>query len=187
MKNDERHRTNILDVAQDLVQRQSISGVSFQELAKRIGIKKGVCTTTETKDDLSVAMLDRVTEQLQQSFRLARAKPPVSVWTITWPSTRSTSRWVPSCVPAAPLWVNGGIDAFSTSGRQTSLYRSAQGFDHPYRGGNDSGRIHPQRPLVFRPRPMDPRISPGRLTSEPRDGDIQPLQSAVTMIQDFFA
>lgn len=75
MKTTNDTRTNILDVAQDLVQRQSISGVSFQELAKRIGIKKGsMYYHFETKDDLSVAMLDRVTEQLQQSFRLGESK-----------------------------------------------------------------------------------------------------------------
>jgi AcrR family transcriptional regulator len=33
-------RTAILDAAQDMVQRQSIRGVRFQELAKRTGIKR---------------------------------------------------------------------------------------------------------------------------------------------------
>ncbi|MBK8971939.1 MAG: TetR/AcrR family transcriptional regulator [Hahellaceae bacterium] len=69
-------RTNILDVAQDLVQRQSISGVSFQDLAKRIGIKKGsMYYHFETKDELSVALVDRVANQLQESFVLGESKP----------------------------------------------------------------------------------------------------------------
>jgi AcrR family transcriptional regulator len=39
-------RTAILDAAQDMVQRQSIRVVRFQELAKRTGIKKAVCIIT---------------------------------------------------------------------------------------------------------------------------------------------
>jgi len=70
-------RSNILDVAQDLVQRQSISGVSFQELANRIGIKKGsMYYHFESKDELSIAMLERATEDLKASFNRGRVKSP---------------------------------------------------------------------------------------------------------------
>ncbi len=69
MKNTNDTRNQIMNAAQDLIQRQSISGVSFQELAKRIGIKKGsMYYHFESKDDLSVAVLERATEQLQASF-----------------------------------------------------------------------------------------------------------------------
>lgn len=62
-------RTAILDTTQDLVQRQSISGVSFQQLADRIGIKKGsMYYHFRSKDELSIAMLERAGQQLKDSF-----------------------------------------------------------------------------------------------------------------------
>ncbi len=62
-------RTEILNAALDMVQRQSISGVSFQELAKKVGIKKGsMYYHFESKDDLSVAMLETTREALKQGF-----------------------------------------------------------------------------------------------------------------------
>lgn len=77
MKDGQDTRSNILDVAQDLVQRQSISGVSFQELANRIGIKKGsMYYHFATKDDLTIAMLDRAKDDLQASFKRGEHKTP---------------------------------------------------------------------------------------------------------------
>jgi len=71
-------RSAILDVAQDLVQRQSISGVSFQELANRIGIKKGsLYYHFESKDDLAVALLERATSEMKESFEKGKAKSPL--------------------------------------------------------------------------------------------------------------
>jgi TetR/AcrR family transcriptional repressor of nem operon len=71
-------RTAILDVAQDMVQRQSISGVSFQELANRIGIKKGsLYYHFESKDDLAVALLERATSEMKESFVRGKAKSPL--------------------------------------------------------------------------------------------------------------
>ncbi len=68
-------RTAILDAAQDLVQRQSISGVRFQELAKRIGIKKGsMYYHFESKDDLSIAILERSDNDLKASFKKGESK-----------------------------------------------------------------------------------------------------------------
>ena len=70
-------RTAILDAAQDMVQRQSISGVSFQELANRIGIKKGsMYYHFESKDDLSVAVLERATSEMKDSFARGEGKRP---------------------------------------------------------------------------------------------------------------
>jgi TetR/AcrR family transcriptional repressor of nem operon len=70
-------RTAILDAAQDLVQRQSISGVSFQELAKRTGIKKGsMYYHFESKDDLTLALLERATDDLRISFERGESKTP---------------------------------------------------------------------------------------------------------------
>ncbi len=70
MKHSNDTRTAILDTTQDLVQRQSISGVSFQDLADRIGIKKGsMYYHFKSKDDLSIAMLDRAGQQLKDSFK----------------------------------------------------------------------------------------------------------------------
>lgn len=71
-------RSAILDVAQDMVQRQSISGVSFQELANRVGIKKGsVYYHFESKDDLAVALLERATSEMKESFVRGKAKNPL--------------------------------------------------------------------------------------------------------------
>jgi len=68
-------RTKILDVAQDMLQRQSISGVSFQELANRVGIKKGsMYYHFESKDSLTIAILERATNDLRASFRKGREK-----------------------------------------------------------------------------------------------------------------
>ncbi|KJZ14302.1 MAG: TetR/AcrR family transcriptional regulator [Marinomonas sp.] len=70
-------RTAILDAAQDLVQRQSISGVSFQELAKRTGIKKGsMYYHFESKDDLTLALLERANIDLRESFERGIGKTP---------------------------------------------------------------------------------------------------------------
>jgi len=71
-------RSAILDVAQDMVQRQSISGVSFQELANRVGIKKGsLYYHFESKDDLAVALLERATAEMKESFARGMAKTPL--------------------------------------------------------------------------------------------------------------
>lgn len=71
-------KTAILDAAQDMVQRQSISGVSFQELANRIGIKKGsMYYHFESKDALAVAMLDRARLDLKASFERGHSKTAV--------------------------------------------------------------------------------------------------------------
>ncbi len=70
-------KTAILDAAQDLLQSQSISGVSFQELANRIGIKKGsMYYHFETKDDLATAILQRACEDLKVSFERGYHKTP---------------------------------------------------------------------------------------------------------------
>jgi len=70
-------RTAIIDVAQDMVQRQSISGVSFQELANRIGIKKGsLYYHFESKDDLAIALLERAASEMKESFLRGEGKSP---------------------------------------------------------------------------------------------------------------
>ncbi|MCO7226482.1 TetR/AcrR family transcriptional regulator [Pleionea sp. CnH1-48] len=75
MKNTSDTRSRILDVAQDMVQRQSISGVSFQELANQIGIKKGsMYYHFESKDELSIALLERNAADLKASFERGESK-----------------------------------------------------------------------------------------------------------------
>ena len=55
-----------------------ISGVSFQELANRIGIKKGsLYYHFESKDDLAVALLKRATSEMKESFVRGKAKSPL--------------------------------------------------------------------------------------------------------------
>ncbi len=69
-------RTLILDAAQALVQRQSYSGVSFQSLAKAIGIKKGsMYYHFESKEELVVAILERAASELKEWFREGEGRP----------------------------------------------------------------------------------------------------------------
>lgn len=72
-------KTAILDTALDLVQRQSISGVSFQELARLIGIKKGsMYYHFESKEALALAILQRAVSDLKASFERGQNKPAVA-------------------------------------------------------------------------------------------------------------
>jgi TetR/AcrR family transcriptional repressor of nem operon len=69
-------RTLILDIAQDLIQRQSYSGISFQNLAKAIGIKKGsMYYHFESKEDLVVELLQRAATELQEWFQQGEGLP----------------------------------------------------------------------------------------------------------------
>ena len=71
-------RTQILDIAQDLIQRQSYSGISFQNLAKAIGIKKGsMYYHFESKEELVIAMLERAGKELQVRFQQGSHKSAV--------------------------------------------------------------------------------------------------------------
>ncbi|MFT5755662.1 MAG: TetR/AcrR family transcriptional repressor of nem operon [Alteromonadaceae bacterium] len=71
-------RTMIIDVAQDMLQRQSISGVSFQSLADRIGIKKGsMYYHFKSKDELAIAILERACTDLKTSFSRGKHKTAV--------------------------------------------------------------------------------------------------------------
>ncbi len=68
-------KSTILDVALDMIQRQSISGVSFQALAKQVGIKKGsMYYHFESKDQLAMAVLDRAASELTASFERGTGK-----------------------------------------------------------------------------------------------------------------
>lgn len=53
-------KTQILDVAQDLIQRLGVNGMSYKDIAEAVGIRKAsVHTHFPKKDDLLVALLDR--------------------------------------------------------------------------------------------------------------------------------
>ena len=53
-------RTQILDIAQDLIQRVGVNGMSYQDISKVVGIRKaGIHYHFPTKDDLLAALLDR--------------------------------------------------------------------------------------------------------------------------------
>lgn len=70
-------KTQILDVALDLIQRQSLSGVSFQELANRIGIKKGsMYYHFPSKEDLVNAVMERAGDELKAAFDAGLSKSP---------------------------------------------------------------------------------------------------------------
>ena len=53
-------KTRILDVAQDLIQRLGVNGMSYKDISEVVGIRKAsVHTHFPKKDDLLVALLDR--------------------------------------------------------------------------------------------------------------------------------
>lgn len=71
-------RKAILDLAEDMLQRQSFANVSFQTLAKGVGIKKGsMYYHFETKEELGEAILDRTIAILKSSFKDLEKEPIV--------------------------------------------------------------------------------------------------------------
>jgi TetR/AcrR family transcriptional regulator, transcriptional repressor for nem operon len=57
-------KTLILDVAQDLIQRLGVNGMSYQDISDRVGIRKAsVHTHFPKKDDLVAALLDRYSDR----------------------------------------------------------------------------------------------------------------------------
>lgn len=57
-------KTLILDVAQDLIQRLGVNGMSYRDISEAVGIRKAsVHTHFPKKDDLLAALLDRYTDR----------------------------------------------------------------------------------------------------------------------------
>ena len=57
-------KTRILDVAQDLIQRLGVNGMSYRDISEVVGIRKAsIHTHFPKKDDLLVALLDRYNDQ----------------------------------------------------------------------------------------------------------------------------
>ncbi|MGB3614724.1 MAG: TetR/AcrR family transcriptional regulator, partial [Elainellaceae cyanobacterium] len=53
-------KTQILDVAQDLVQRLGVNGMSYKDISEIVGIRKAsVHTHFPKKDDLLLTLLER--------------------------------------------------------------------------------------------------------------------------------
>ncbi|HSM83774.1 MAG TPA: TetR/AcrR family transcriptional regulator [Nodosilinea sp.] len=57
-------KTQILDVAQDLIQRRGVNAMSYQDISDRVGIRKAsVHSHFPKKDDLLVALLERYSDR----------------------------------------------------------------------------------------------------------------------------
>ena len=57
-------KTQILDVAQDLIQRRGVNGMSYKDISEAVGIRKAsVHTHFPKKDDLLVALLNRYNDR----------------------------------------------------------------------------------------------------------------------------
>lgn len=57
-------KTQILDVAQDLIQRVGVNGMSYQDISEVVGIRKAsIHTHFPKKDDLVAALLDRYNDR----------------------------------------------------------------------------------------------------------------------------
>lgn len=68
----------LMDLAEDILQTQSFANVSFQTLAKGVGIKKGsVYYHFESKEQLGEAILDRTILQLKSSLEDIKSEPIV--------------------------------------------------------------------------------------------------------------
>lgn len=62
-------KTLILDVAQDLIQRLGVNGMSYQDISERVGIRKAsVHTHFPKKEDLLAALLDRYNDRFLRIF-----------------------------------------------------------------------------------------------------------------------
>jgi TetR/AcrR family transcriptional repressor of nem operon len=61
-------KTLILDVAQDLIQRLGVNGMSYQDISTKVGIRKAsIHTHFPKKEDLLVALLDRYSDRFLRS------------------------------------------------------------------------------------------------------------------------
>lgn len=57
-------KSQILDVAQELIQRVGVNGMSYQDISERVGIRKAsIHTHFPKKDDLLAALLDRYSDR----------------------------------------------------------------------------------------------------------------------------
>lgn len=64
MKKDVDTKTQILDVAQELIQRVGVNGMSYQDISEIVGIRKAsIHTHFPKKDDLLAALLDRYNDR----------------------------------------------------------------------------------------------------------------------------
>lgn len=69
----------ILDVAQDLIQRLGVNGMSYQNISEKVGIKKAsVHTHFPKKNDLLIALLERYSDRFFRAVDsiLASSDPP---------------------------------------------------------------------------------------------------------------
>lgn len=66
----------LMDLAEDILQTKSFANVSFQTLAKGVGIKKGsVYYHFESKEELGEAIIERATAQVKQGMESMRSEP----------------------------------------------------------------------------------------------------------------
>ena len=71
-------REALMDLAEELMQTRSFANMSFQTLAKGVGIKKGsVYYHFESKEELGEAILDRAAELLRSGLEAIRSEPVV--------------------------------------------------------------------------------------------------------------
>lgn len=69
-------KSALLDLAEEILQTQSFANVSFQNLAKGVGIKKGsVYYHFESKEELGEAIIDRTIARLRQGLKEIRHEP----------------------------------------------------------------------------------------------------------------
>lgn len=78
MQNTNPTKIALMDLAENILQTKSFANVSFQTLAKGVGIKKGsVYYHFESKEALGEAILERTVVQLKQGLEDIRSEPIV--------------------------------------------------------------------------------------------------------------
>jgi TetR/AcrR family transcriptional repressor of nem operon len=71
----------ILDIAEELIREKGYNGFSFQDIAERIGIKKGsLYYHFAAKGDLGNAVLDRYRRQMSEAAIAIDARPVTDYW-----------------------------------------------------------------------------------------------------------
>jgi TetR/AcrR family transcriptional repressor of nem operon len=136
-------KTALLDLAQQILQTKSFSNVSFQALAKGVGIKKGsVYYHFESKEELGEAIIERVTSQLKTALEDIKSEPIVKQLHIY-------TNWFAKHIGAAHRLCPGASfaaswDAVPDSTRQKvkNLYRiHEKGLSDIIRRGQESGEF----------------------------------------------
>lgn len=136
-------RNDILDASLDFIQKYSVDGFSFQDVAKKVGIKKGsMYYHFESKDDLILAILERSQQQLEASF--ARGSDKTAGQRMEY-FINIFRNFIAPAHKMCPAGVTaGGWDKLSTrvkDGVKKLFYSQLKGLEDIVRDGREAGEF----------------------------------------------